>query len=227
MRAMVAGDRAPQPRAACRHDRCQKEADERALALTGPWREEPLCGLTHALALCACSTPPRRACEAQLARAFAVSTPRCEPSGEASAPGPRAPPPRRTPHSQSQNAPAGNTRAHRLRIPGVALVAVHGMSDALAQTLVAELGTDMSPWPDANHFGSWRGLAPKNDISGRQVLKRRTLKKRHRAAQACRLAAPSVPRFPCALGACSRRRNGRRGPAQAVVATAHKSARTV
>ena len=52
------------------------------------------------------------------------------------------------------------------------LVAVHGISDSIAQTILAEIGTDMSKWPDDKHFCSWLGLAPKNDISGGKVLKR-------------------------------------------------------
>jgi transposase len=109
----------------------------------------------------------------------------------------------------------------------VDLVAVHGLSDAMAQTLLAEIGTDMRQWPDDKHFGSWLGLAPKNDLSGGKVLKSRTMKNRHRATQAFRLAAQSVLRADCAFGAFSRRVKGRLGPAQALVATAHKIARTV
>ena len=44
-----------------------------------------------------------------------------------------------------------DTRAHILRITGVDLVAVHGISDSLAQTILAEIGTDMSKWPDDKH----------------------------------------------------------------------------
>jgi hypothetical protein len=103
------------------------------------------------------------------------------------------------------------------------------MSASLAQTIVSEIGTDlsMSKWPDAKHFCSWLGLAPKNDISGGKVLQSRTMKNRTRAAQAFRMVAQSVTRSHCACGAFSRRLKGRLGPAQALGATAHKIARTV
>jgi hypothetical protein len=104
---------------------------------------------------------------------------------------------------------------------------VHGISDALAQTILAEVGTDMATWPDDQHFCSWLGLAPTNDISGGKVLKSRTRKHRNRAAQAFRMAAQSVIRADGAFGAFYRRLKGRPGPAQALVATAHKIARTV
>jgi hypothetical protein len=56
----------------------------------------------------------------------------------------------------------------------VALVAVHGRSDSLAQTLLAEIGTEMHQWPDDKHGCAWLGLAPTNDLSGGKVLKSRT-----------------------------------------------------
>jgi transposase len=93
--------------------------------------------------------------------------------------------------------------------------------------MVSEIGTDMRPWPEDTHFCSWLGLAPKHAISSGQVLKRRTMKHRTRAAHAFRLAAHSVLRADGAVGAVSRRLTGRLGPAQARVATAHKLARTV
>lgn len=227
IRAIMAGERAPQRLAALRNYRCQKEADESAMALTGPWREEHLFVLTQALALCDFSTTQLSAWDAQIERAFSVIKPRFETTGEASESAPLSPPPRRKPHSHSKNAPEVNTRAHILWITGVDLVAVHGMRDSIAQTIVSEIGTAMSQWPDAKHFCAWLGLAPKKAISGSKVLKSRTLKHRNRATQAFRMAAQSVRRSHCAFGAFSRRLTGRLGPAQALVATAHKIARTV
>jgi len=197
------------------------------MALTGTWREEHLFVLTQALALFDFYTTQLSACDAEIERAFSVIKPRFETTDAASEATPTCPPPRRKPHSHSKNAPEVNTRAHILRITGVDLVAVHGMSDSIAQTIVSEIGTDMSKWPDAKHFCSWLGLAPKNDISGGKVLKSRTLKNRNRATQAFRMAAQSVSRSHCAFGAFYRRMKGRLGPAQALVATAHKIARTV
>jgi len=227
IRAIVAGERDPQHLAALRNYRGKKDAHESAMALTGTWREEHLFVLPQALALFAFYTAQICACDAQIARAFSVIKPRCEPVPAVSIPAATTPPPRRKPHSHSKNAPAVNTRVHILRITGVALVAVHGISDALAQTMLAEMGTDMSKWPDDKHCCSWLGLAPKHDLSGGKVLRSRTMKNRNRAAQAFRMAAQSVIRADCAFGAFYRRLKGRLGPTQALVATAHKIARTV
>jgi transposase len=225
-RAIVAGERDPHTRAALRHYRCPKEGDEIARALTGTWRAEQLFVLKQALALCDVSTAQLRACDAQIEHAFSVITPCFEPAPEALLPiGPTIP--RRQPHSHSKNAPAGNTRAHILRITSVDLVAVPGISTSIAQTILSEIGTDMRQGPDDKHCCSWLGLAPNNAISGGKGRKSRTMKTRNRAAQAVRMAAQSVLRADCALGAFSRRLKGRLGPAQALVATAHKMARTV
>jgi hypothetical protein len=226
IRALVAGERAPRTLAALRNYRCQKALDEIARALTGTWRAEHLFVLKQALALFDCYTTQRSACAAQIEGAFSLIKPRFEAAPEEPPPLRPTTPPRKPP-SHSKNAPAGNTRAHLLRIPGVDLVAVHGISTSIAQTIRAEIGTDMSKWPDDKHFCAWLGLAPQNAISGGKVLKSRTMKNRNRAAQAFRLAAQSVLRANCALGAFSRRLTGRLGPAQALVATAQNMARTV
>jgi hypothetical protein len=85
----------------------------------------------------------------------------------------------------------------------------------------------MSKWPGVKHFASWLGLAPHNDVSGGKVLRSRTLKTDNRAGQAFRQAAASVTRSNSAFGAFYRRKRAQLGPAQALVATAHKIARTV
>jgi len=104
---------------------------------------------------------------------------------------------------------------------------VTGISASIAQTLIAEIGTDMSRFPTVKHFCSWLGLAPHNDISGGRVLRSRTLKVVNRATQALRQAAQSVARSDSAFGAYFRAMRARRGPQQAIVATAHKIARVV
>ena len=227
IRAIVAGARDPHTLAALRNDRCKKDADEIALALTGTWREDHLFVLKHALALFDCSTAQLHECDAQIAWACSVIKPRFEPASEEPVPPCAMLPPRRKPHSHSKHAPEVHTRTHIVRMTGVDLVAVHGLSDALAQTMLSEIGTAMRTWPDDTHCCSWLGLAPQKDISGGKVLRSRTRKNRNRAAQAFRMAAQSVVRADGAFGACSRRLTGRLGPTQALVATAHTMARTV
>ena len=95
------------------------------------------------------------------------------------------------------------------------------------QTIITEIGTDVSRWRTEKHFCSWLGVAPHNDISGGKVLRSRTLKTNNRAGQAFRMAAQSVTRSQTTFGAFYRRLAPRIGKQQAIVATAHKIARVV
>jgi transposase len=145
--------------------------------------------------------------------------------GEPNAPLPDLPAAK--PGSKSKNEPNFNVRAQLARIVGIDLVAVMGLSGSSLQTIISEIGTDMTRFPTVKHFCAWLGLAPRNDISGGKVLRSRTLKVRTRANQALRDAAASVGRSDSSFGAYYRAMRARLGPQQAIVATAHKIARVV
>ncbi len=225
IRAIVQGERDPYKLAAMRNSHCKKDENEIAKALTGTWRQEHLFVLEQSLALYDFYTEKIFACDSQIEKNYSAIRPNWEGNEimERSATGYL--PPKRL----SKNAPrAGNQlQLHLKRICGVDLVAVPGISVPLAQTILMEIGTDMSKFPNEKHFCSWLGLAPKNEISGGKILVSRTLKTRNRAGQAFRLATVSVMRADCIFGAFYRRVKSRLGPAQATVATAHLLARTV
>jgi transposase len=221
LRAIVHGERDPLRLAQLRTAACKSSTDVIAKALTGTWRDEQVFMLTQALELFDFSTRQIAACDAQIERQFAAMKPRFT-SDEPSVPLPRV-----KPGSKSKNQPGYNARTSLARLTGVDLVAVTGISASIAQTILAEVGTDMSKFPTVKHFCSWLGLAPHNDISGGRVLRSRTLKVVNRATQAFRQAAQSVARSDSAFGAYFRSMRARLGPQQAIVATAHKIARVV
>lgn len=224
IRAIVAGEHDPHKLAALRNYRCKKDEAEIAQALTGTWREEHLFVLKQSLALFDFYATQIQACDAKIEHTYSLIRP------EWGGPDVQdlSPVPNQKPHSHSKNAPTTMAvRAHLKRIAGVNLVAVHGLSASLAQIIVSEIGTDMARFPTAKDFCSWLGLAPHNDISGGKVLRSSTLKTHNRAGQAFRQAAAAVSRADCAFGAFYRRLKSRLGPAQAMVATAHKIARVV
>jgi transposase len=234
LRAILAGERDPVKLAQLRHPNCHSPEETIAKALTGTWRAEHLFGLKQAMALFDFYTAQIAECDAEVARCFSAIRPRFTPPPTEPTTTPEAEPGltvtavrKSDGHSHSKNAPAGNVRAEIVRITAVDLCAVHGISASIAQTILSEIGTDMSRWPTVKHFCSWLRLAPRNDISGGKILKSRTLPHHHRAAQAFRLAAQAVSRADCATGAYYRRLRARLGPQQALVATAHKIARIV
>src|SRR5712664_226152 len=86
----------------------------------------------------------------------------------------------------------------------------------VAQTVLSEVGLDMSRWKTEAHFSSWLGLCPGNRISGDRVLRRGTRRVINRAATALRMAATTLLRSRTYLGA-----------PKAITAMAHRLARLV
>ncbi len=221
IRAIVAGERDPLKLAHLRFPGCKSSEDEIAKALTGTWQSEHLFELQQNLQLVDYYTQILRECDVELERRFAAIKPRWDAPAEL----PKLPKAKRG--SRSKNEPTYNARAELYRITGVDLVAIKGISASLAQTIISEVGTDMSRFPTEKHFCSWLGLVPHHEISGGKILRNHTLKTDNRAGQAFRQAAACVIRSHSAFGAFYRRKRAQLGPIQAQVATAHKIARTV
>ena len=48
-----------------------------------------------------------------------------------------------------------------------AIATIPGLSDTIAQVIVAEIGEDMSVFPDSAHLASWAGVCPgQNESAG-------------------------------------------------------------
>ena len=218
IRAIVAGERDPQVLARLRHGRCQRSEAEIAQALSGHYRPEHVFALKQALALYDFYTAQVQECDTYLEQHYAAIKPVYD-----EPPPPLGPDPK--PHSHAKNAPAFDVRACLYRILGVDLTAIEGLEASSVQVLLSEIGTDMSKWPTEKHFASWLGVAPHNDISGGKVLRSKPLKGNRRAAQVLRLAAQTLGRTQTAVGSYYRRLRARKGPTQAIAATAHKLAR--
>jgi transposase len=222
IRAIVAGERDPQQLAALRDRNCKKSVEEIGKALTGTWRAEHLFIVKQSLEMYDFYTRQVEVCDAEIDKLYALTRPDWEARELQSLP-------QKKRNSHSKNAPKNKEaiRQHLQRISGVDLSVVDGFGVSLAQTVIMEVGTDMSKFPSEKHFCSWLGLAPKHEISGAKVLKNRTLKTKNRAGQAFRMAAQSVKRADCVFGSLYRRLKSRLDKAQATVATAHAIARVV
>ena len=107
------------------------------------------------------------------------------------------------------------------------LTVIPGIGESTALILFAELGPDLSRFPDAGHFASWLNLCPDNKITGGKVISSQTGPGANRAAQALRLATQSLYRSPSSLGQFFRRKRARLGTPKAVTATVHKLARII
>jgi transposase len=143
-----------------------------------------------------------------------------------------------TPHARRRSGPkrrrkAGSHTPHfdlgreLHRITGVDLTRIDGIDVGVAQTLISEVGVDMTRWKTEAHFASWLGLCPDNRITGGKVIRKGTRHVINRAATALRLAATTLLRSQSYLGAQYRRLRGRLGAPKAITAMAHKLARLV
>ena len=103
------------------------------------------------------------------------------------------------------------------------LCTIPGVEVLTAWTLIAELGTDMSVFPDAKHAASWAGLCPGNHESAGKRLSNRTRKGNRWVRRALCQSAWAVSRKKSSyLRAFFYRKAAKHGRKKAVVATAHQ-----
>jgi transposase len=101
------------------------------------------------------------------------------------------------------------------------LVTIPGVSDVTAQVILAEVGADMTRFPDAAHLISWAGLCPRNDESAGKRRSTRVRKSGTWLKTALVTAAWAAVRVKSTyLHAQFLRIKARRGPKKAILAVA-------
>jgi transposase len=200
-----------------RHERIQASREEIAASLTGNWRPELLFGLQQEM-------DRYDFCQRQIGEydkkieEHLGTLPAAEETGSAAEPSP-----------QKRKRAGGNSPSFALdqelvRITGVDFTRIDGINVMTAQTILSEVGLDMSKWKTEGHFASWLALCPNNSVTGGKVLRRGTRKIVNRAATAFRIAASTLRRSDSYLGAQFRRFRTRLGAPKAITAMAHKLA---
>ncbi len=102
------------------------------------------------------------------------------------------------------------------------LITVPGIQKQVAHALVAEVGTDMSPFPTANHLCSWAGVCPGNHESAGKHRSGRTTKGNRWLKRCLAEAAWGASRTKGTyLSAQFRQIARRRGKKRALIAVAH------
>jgi transposase len=218
IRAIVAGERDRQVLAGYRDKRCAKSKLEIAKSLEGNYRREHLFALQQAVELYDFYDQQLQACDAELEAMYNEFEPPDQPG---------TPPPDPRTSKRRKNQPHFDLAQSLYRLTGVDLTEVDGLDALTVQTILSEIGTDMSAWPTVKHFASWLRLSPNNQVTGGRVKRRGTQPTQNRATTAFRIAAQSLARSDSARGAFYRRMRAKHGAPKAVTATAHKLARTV
>jgi transposase len=216
IRAIVAGERRPMVLAGMREPGVKKSESEIMSALSGNYREEQLFTLKQALELYDFLHAKIMDSDKKIEECLSDFESKADP-------GQMAPKPAKC-KSRRKNQPYFDLAKQLYRISGVDLTAIDGIDSLTAQSIISEVGFDLSTFPSEKHFSSWLSLSPENMITGGKVKKRRTKKSGNRVATALRLAAQSLHSSKTALGAFFRRIRARKGAPKAITATARKLA---
>jgi len=232
VRAILAGERDPDTLAALSHPGIHATRDVIARSLEGTWQPDLLFVLQQEVTMYDAYQQRIAECDQALeqhlkgiADKVADTRPNADPSPTTPEEKLPARPTRR--RKAGSHAPQFDVGRELHRISGVDLTRIDGIDVGVAQTVISEVGVDMTRWPTEAHFASWLGLCPDNRISGDRVLRKGTRHVVNRAATALRLAATTLLRSQSYLGAQYRRLRGKLGAPKAITAMAHKLARLV
>jgi transposase len=220
IQAILAGERDRYKLADLANFRIQASREEIARSLEGNWRKELLFILQQELNLYQTYQQQIAECDTALAAHLQTLEDKVEADSQ--------PPAAKANKRAGGNAPTSfDLRGELYRISGTDLTQIDGINIMNAQTIIAEVGVDMSRFPSEAHFASFLGLCPDNQITGGKVLRRGTRHVENRAATAFRMAATSLWRSKTYLGAKFRRLRARLGAPKAITAMAHMLARLV
>ncbi len=220
IRAIVAGDRDPRKLAGLSERRVHASQEEIAKSLEGNWRPELLFVLQQEVDMYDHYQKRIAECDQQLQKQLAGLIGVIPPGKDQTQK-------LKTRPAAAKNAPRFDLSSELQRITGVDLTRIDGIDVMTAQTLLSEVGLDMSRWKTESHFASWLGLCPDNRISGDKMLARGTRRVVNRAATALRQAANTLIRSRSYLGAQYRRLRTKLGAPKAITAMAHRLARLV
>lgn len=222
--AILAGQQDPAQLAKLRNWRIKADEETIRKSLVGNWREEHLFTLQQSRELYRSYQQQIVKCDQKIETLVGEFEPRVDPKQKP------LPPDRKRYRSDKKRARKSgrldsefHLRTEAYKLFGVDVTQIPGL-ETTALSLFGEIGRDMSKWPTADHFASWQGLCPDNDISGGRVLWKGTRKVHNRAGRLFRNAASSLHHNHTPMGDYLRRMKTRLGPAAAITATAHKIA---
>jgi transposase len=223
VRAILKGERDPRTLAGLRDRRIQAREAELVESLRGNWKEDVLFELQQAVQAYDFHRQQMAQCDVRLQRCLAALPSRESSSPEPAAEAPVPHPPRRkrrAPRKPKGNQPAFSLQPELHRILGVDATTIDGIDVMTVQTVLAEVGPDLSAWKTERHWSSWLNLAPKRDISGGRVIRHTREHRTNRVGNAFRMAAQSLIRSKSYLGARFRYLRAKLGGIKAVKAMA-------
>jgi len=219
VRAIVAGERDARRLAERRDARCRQSAEQIAEHLTGNWREEHLFNLNMALRHYDAIEGMIADYEAEMSRLISA----LQPAHRRALAAPEHPKAEKRKALRRRGEEAA--RVELWRLTGQDMTTIDGICVGTALTVATEVGSDLSVFPNENHFVSWLRLAPYAPKSGGRLLRgKKAAKGSTYVAGAFRMAATTLQHSKTALGAAFRRIARRKGLGVAIFAMARKLA---
>jgi transposase len=218
--AIVAGERDPAQLAALCHGTVRSDRQTILKSLVGNYRAEHLFTLKQSLTSYRHYQELMAECDREIQRLTRQLDGKIDPDRMP----PNSGPPTRT---RRKNQFHCDMSGELHRVLGVDLTTVPGISALTAHTLLAEIGPDLSRFPNAHAFASWLTLCPNFKQSGGKILSSKTRQSNNRASRALRICAQTLARSRSHMGNFYRRMRARLGAPHAITATAHKLARIV
>ena len=223
IKAILDGERDTKVLAGMRDKRCKNNVETIAKSLEGNYRNEHLFSLMQAVESFEFFQAQIAKCDSKIEALLATFDAKVVDN---------QPEPPDTAGGKSSGTAKGKASAFNLhdeliRVTGVDLTKINGIESATILKIISEIGIDMNRWKSEKHFCSWLGLSPGSKITGGKRLSGKTKPVVNRAAAALRMAASTLYRSSCALGAYYRRMKARLGAPKAITATAHKLARLI
>jgi len=224
IRALLAGQRDPKTLAALRDRRCMASEEEIVHSLQGVWKPDVLFELQQAVDAYDFYRQQMAKCDEQLKQYMALLPARSvetivssiEPSPTDMNKKSRS----RKPRKPQGNEPTFDLEAELERILSVNATTIDGINVMTVQTVLAEVGPDLSAWKTEAHWSSWLNLAPKRDVSGGRVIRHVREHRTNRVGNAFRMAAQALIRSHSYLGARCRYLRAKLGGHKAIKAMA-------
>jgi hypothetical protein len=199
--AILAGERDPYKLADLKHERVQASREEVARSLEGNWREDVLFELGEAVDSYRFAHRQMQGCDGELERYLGALPERTLEEGGTSSEATAEKGKKVRQAKPRGNAPGFDLKSELTRIAGVDLTTIEGVDVMTAQTILSEIGTDLSAFPSEKEFVSWLGLTPSKDITGGKVIRSGRRKVQNRVAMSLRMAASTLRLSRSYLGA--------------------------
>jgi transposase len=221
IRALLAGQRDPKTLAALRDRRCMASEEEIVHSLQGVWKPDVLFELQQAVDAYDFYRQQMAKCDEQLKQHMALLPARRVETLVSSAEPSHTDMSKKSRSRKPQgNEPAFDLGAELERILSVNATTIDGINVMTVQTVLAEVGPDLSAWKTEAHWSSWLNLAPKRDVSGGRVIRHVREHRTNRVGNAFRMAAQALLRSHSYLGARCRYLRAKLGGQKAVKAMA-------